>query len=82
MKPDDNYVQCEMRLGSLLQTAWIPQKHARRGKVLRLKNAQGEWVNGWEVIKTFAVMPAALVLPRARRPLPQSRMKTKGPAST
>jgi len=40
-----------------VQTTWLPQKYAKAGKFLKLKNDHGEWENGWEVIKTFAVQP-------------------------
>ncbi len=37
------YVQCEMSRGVARQTAWLPQKLAVRGKVLRVSGEDG-WV--------------------------------------
>ncbi len=43
------YCQCQLVQGVRHQTSWIPQKFAVKGRVLRLKNADGEWENGWKV---------------------------------
>ena len=53
------YKQCKLekpvKNGKLVQTTFLPEKFAKKGKFLKLKEAD-EWVDGWEVIevsKTF-----------------------------
>jgi hypothetical protein len=50
-------LQCRLIMqdlgGSWVQTAWIPRKFAVKGKLLDLKNEEGEWSKGWEVIEVF-----------------------------
>ena len=40
--------QCIMYKDTVIQTAWIPEVHARRGNKIRIKN-DGEWESGWIV---------------------------------
>jgi hypothetical protein len=48
------YVQCELQYGCCRrQVSWIPKQFAVRGLLLKLKNARGEWEDGWVVIRTF-----------------------------
>ena len=42
------YVQCRLARGSARQTAWIPEKFARVGRLVRLTEA-GVSENGWQV---------------------------------
>ena len=42
------YVQCRLTRGSARQTAWIPEKFARVGRVVRLTEA-GVTEDGWQV---------------------------------
>ena len=41
--------QCEVVRGAERLISYLPDKYARRGKVLRL-NENGVWVNGWKVV--------------------------------
>lgn len=48
------YHQCRMRkkVGKdryKLHVAWIPEKHAKKGKYIKIKWEDGTWENGWEV---------------------------------
>ncbi len=47
------YRQCHMakptKTGKWEQTSWIPEKFAVVGKVLKLKDMDGNWDNGWVV---------------------------------
>lgn len=50
----DRHYQCSLeRLEKdgtkTFTTSWLPEKFARFGQYLELKNAKGEWVNGWKV---------------------------------
>jgi hypothetical protein len=59
------YIQC--RLEQIIdsdsfsyRTAWIPERYARKGRVLRIK--QGDvWADGWEVTETYVKKPARVV---------------------
>jgi len=50
-----NYKQCvlEMRKDNgsvLINTTWLPEKYAVKGKILELKNRDtGEWTKTWKV---------------------------------
>lgn len=35
------------------RVAWIPSKYAVKGKVLRLKDEDGEWEPGWKVCSVY-----------------------------
>jgi hypothetical protein len=30
-------------------TSWIPEKYAKEGNYVKLKDRDGEWVDGWQV---------------------------------
>jgi len=40
--------------GTTTTTSWIPEKFAKMGKYLELRNSNGEWVNGWKVVSVGA----------------------------
>lgn len=47
------YIQCEMKrtiVDGLVRTiSFIPQRFAKLGRVLKLKNEHDQWVDGWTV---------------------------------
>jgi len=45
-------------------TSWIPEKFAKLGKILQLKNLNG-WSNGWEVISVGARKSSSFVIERS-----------------
>jgi len=45
--------QCQLQKGQSKTTSWIPSKFAIKGKFVKLKNKQNEWVNGWKVMFVF-----------------------------
>jgi hypothetical protein len=48
---DDVFVQCDLRrVNGQVDVSWIPERYAQRGKMLKLKNVEGVWENGWEVV--------------------------------
>ena len=53
MSKNVKYVQCELKRnvgdGSEQTVSYIPQKFAKVGHVLRLKDDNDEWVDGWVV---------------------------------
>lgn len=42
-------VQCRLRRRNTWTVSWIPEQFAHKGKVLKLKSDNGEWVDGWIV---------------------------------
>ena len=54
-KKEDFYRQCRMTkptddgLGNYDHVAWIPEKTAKKGKVIGFKDDDGEWNEGWTV---------------------------------
>jgi len=42
------YAQCGMRRKNVFRTSWIPQKFAKAGGVVKLKD-NGKWSDGWIV---------------------------------
>lgn len=42
------YRQCVLKKNSTTTTSWIPEKFAKKGKVLKLKDS-GIWSDGWEI---------------------------------
>lgn len=45
------HVQCVLNKDNIYQTSWIPEKYAEMGKWLKLKNNDGEWEDGWQVME-------------------------------
>ncbi len=62
----DPYVQCELKKDNRTQIAWIPEKFATPGQVLRVKD-RGTWEDGWLVAHTFQRVERPLNLERTRR---------------
>lgn len=60
------HTQCELQQGSTKQTSWIPTGKAVVGKVIRLKEEDGTWTEGWEVLSAGAVMDSDLCAERQR----------------
>ena len=45
------HVQCRLKRGETEQVAWIPKKHAFAGAVVKLKQEDDGWSDGWFVIE-------------------------------
>jgi hypothetical protein len=43
------YRQCRLQKENSQQMSWIPEEFAEVNKVLKLRNEDGEWDNGWTV---------------------------------
>jgi len=51
------FVQCELKrrhedLDAYI-IIWIPEKYAIKDKILKIKNENKEWVDGWKVIHVY-----------------------------
>ena len=66
----DFFRQCRLELRSpgkvSSQVSWLPEKYAVKGKYLELKNEEGEWVNGWQVMDIYARFEASKVRERSQ----------------
>jgi hypothetical protein len=61
------HVQCKLRRApDWFQTAWIPEKHAMKGNVIGIKNENGHWEEGWEVIEVYDKLDSDYVMERER----------------
>ncbi len=69
------YRQCHLEKptseGTSHQTSWIPEKFAVQDKILKLKDADGNWDNGW-IVKTVGTSR------REDDDLPDSHSEIKG----
>lgn len=67
---DDTYTQCVLiqknKEGELHTTSWIPSSFAKVGRVLRLKNDDDVWEDGWVVAEAGTVKSADYVLDHER----------------
>ena len=56
-----NYKQYDMRKEirkghNVVTISWIPETFAKKNKILRLKNEDGKWINGWIVEKVGGII--------------------------
>lgn len=56
-----NYKQCRLQRDNETQVTWLPEKFAKKGKVLRLNHT-----NGWIVMEVWASATEEFVLARER----------------
>lgn len=49
MKKKVYYRQCNLQKGNMHQTSWIPEQYAVTNKVLKLRDPDGVWEDGWVV---------------------------------
>lgn len=80
MKTNVKYRQCTMRRSmdacSVATTSYIPQQYAKLGKVLKLKDSQDMWVDGWVVEKVGASIIDSGELPNYRKAIRNHRKLT------
>lgn len=48
------YKHCTLQKGNVVQVSWIPSEFAKIGEVLKTKQPDGSWDDGW-VVKTVGV---------------------------
>lgn len=55
MAKDDTYAQCELRrMAGKFDVAWLPEKFAQKGRMIRFKDDSGSWEDGWKVMEVYA----------------------------
>lgn len=47
------FKQCKIRKGYTIDILWLPEVYAVKGKFLKLKEKDGTWDDGWQVIDVF-----------------------------
>lgn len=66
-KKEIYYRQCRLEKktdrGVCCQTSWLPEQYAVKGKYLKLKDDNGEWINGWLVVEASSSSRAEHLLP-------------------
>lgn len=73
-KTNDYMRQCLLRRGTNIQTTWIPEKYAKKGKFLKLKDRNsGEWISGWQIEEIWTRERADIVNERSRDHLHQRK---------
>lgn len=75
MSKDKFYVQCRLNKpspegGTSYRTAWIPEKFAQEGRILKLKIGE-DWSDGWKVIDTWGRKSSKEMSERSRYHLTQ-----------
>jgi hypothetical protein len=55
------YIQCELRRGDELRVAWLPEREARVGSTVKLKE-NGHWLTGWKVAFAYGRLPEDLLV--------------------
>lgn len=53
MKNNEIYRQCRLvkrlRDGQSVQMSYLPEEFAREGRIVKLRNEQGDWDDGWVI---------------------------------
>ena len=50
-----NYLQCKLRKDNSETVSWIPEKHAFQNHIVKLKQDDGTWDDGWKVVDVWSV---------------------------
>ena len=58
--------QCKLKRGTENQVSWIPDAIAVVGQVVKLKEEDGTWDEGWEVIEIYDRSETQYVLKHSR----------------
>jgi hypothetical protein len=70
------YRQCQLQKGHAFQTSWLPEPFAAQGRVLRLRDADGTWDNGWVVIRVGSSRREEAQLPDSHQEIRRHRKAT------
>ncbi len=80
MRPS-TYQQCRLRRQHSEQVCFLPQKYAIAGRVVRLKQFDGSWQDGWAVADVYGEPVPEHLLPDAHDAVKVHR-KATGDAAT
>lgn len=56
-----NYTQCKLQKGDVVQVSWIPAQFASVDRVLRLRDADGSWDDGWLVAEKWETVSEEMI---------------------
>ena len=56
MSKNDLYAQCVLKRKNRTMTSWLPMKFSVAGKVLKLKDENDTWEDGWIVAEVGKVL--------------------------
>jgi hypothetical protein len=62
--------------GEMKQTSWIPEEFAKLNKVIKLRDENGTWVNGWVVRQVGQSRLAENELPNYHKEIKEHRKTT------
>ena len=52
---NEQYIQCYLKKCNAEQIAWIPAQFAFVGRVLKIKQQDDIWEDGWKIVSLYAV---------------------------
>lgn len=70
------YRQCNLQKGNMHQTSWLPEKFAIPNKVVKLRDDDGQWDDGWIVTKAGQNKVPDSLLPDAHRDVKMHKKAT------
>lgn len=76
MRKEIYYRQCVLERGNTTTVSWIPEKYAETGKYLKLKNENGEWVDGWVVKSASTAKVEESFLPDSHQQIKDHKKRT------
>ncbi len=68
MSTNRMHVQCRLVKGNAHRVSWIPSGFAVKGKVVKLKEGDGTWNDGWVVARAAraSAKPSDFILARSQ----------------
>ncbi len=69
------YRQCELNKETTSEVVWIPEVHARKGKILKVRE-NNLWDDGWKVVKVGEIRLEEKYLPDSHKEIKSHRNKT------
>lgn len=78
MAEDIFYIQCHLTKGNQTQISWIPKCYAVVGAILKLKDSNGQWDNGWIVKRCSATKLKEYQISGPRDPRPFRNKRNLG----
>lgn len=80
MTKNTRYIQCSLRRqvadGTLRATSYLPQQFARPGGVVKLRDEQNKWTDGWIVEEVGQAILGLSEVPDAHKAIRAHRQQT------
>lgn len=56
------YKQCKLTRGDTVTHSWLPEKFAKKGKVVKIRDRDADWSDGWTVERVGTMrLPGSIV---------------------